>query len=72
MSRACRFSVNYALTGSEVPAGGRAHDHQALERFDREARSASALDHPHICTIHEVGEHEANPLSLCSISKGRR
>ena len=46
-------------------------DRQALERFQREAEAASALNHPNICTIHAIEEHEGQPSLTWNIWRGR-
>lgn len=53
-----------------LPAG-HLEDHAARERFEREARAASVLSHPHICVLHDVAEHEGQPFIVMERLHGR-
>ena len=45
-------------------------DDQAVKRFQREAKAAAALNHPHICTVHDIGESDGQPYLVMEHLEG--
>jgi len=67
-ARDARLDRTVAL---KVLPGEFANDPERRQRFEREARAASRLSHPHICTIHDIGEQDGQPYLVMELLEGR-
>ena len=68
---ALKFIRNPEAVPPFSPPGATELNAEALERFQREARAASALNHPNICTIYDVGEHAGQPFMAMELLEGQ-
>jgi non-specific serine/threonine protein kinase len=71
---ALKFLVGEHLHGAPAREGREGpplHDPVALERFQREAQAAWALDHPNICTVYDIGEHAGQPFIVMRYLEGQ-
>ena len=68
---ALKFLAAGTALPPETPPGSPRQESPAIERFKREARAASALNHPNICVVYDVGEYDGQPFLVMELLEGR-